>query len=54
MRIVITSRDNFLLTTGIDLAHCLVKVEVTSLDRDNANKLVAMCTKQVQTLHVIS
>ncbi|XP_071136925.1 uncharacterized protein [Mytilus edulis] len=46
MRIVITSRDNFLLTTGIDLAHCLVKVEVTSLDRDSANKLVAMCTKQ--------
>ncbi|CAC5389087.1 unnamed protein product [Mytilus coruscus] len=46
MRIIITSRDNFLLTTGNYLVNCLVRVEVTSLDRDNAYKLVTMCTKQ--------
>lgn len=47
MRIIITSRDNFLLTTGHDMVHSLVKVEVKSLNKESANDLVRMCTKQV-------
>ncbi|XP_071133828.1 uncharacterized protein [Mytilus edulis] len=46
MRIIITSRDNFLLTTWHDMVHSLVKVEVKSLNRESANDLVRMCTKQ--------
>ncbi|XP_063403780.1 uncharacterized protein LOC134687421 [Mytilus trossulus] len=47
IRIIITSRDNFLLTTGHDMVHCLVKVEVNSLNRESANHLVRKCTKQI-------
>ncbi|XP_052089140.1 uncharacterized protein LOC127725855 isoform X3 [Mytilus californianus] len=46
MRMIITSRDNFLMTTGQDMVHSLVKVEVTRLDREDANNLVRMSTKQ--------
>ncbi|CAC5389083.1 unnamed protein product [Mytilus coruscus] len=44
-RLIITSRNNFLLTTGKELRN-LVKIEVDSLGIEDARKLTVKCTKQ--------
>ncbi|XP_071133831.1 uncharacterized protein [Mytilus edulis] len=45
-RLIITSRNNFLLTTGKELRSLLLKIEVDSLVIEDARKLTSKCTKQ--------